>query len=215
METGVSVRGREARVRRRAPVGGSRCLRRLDLPDLVARARADDEDAWAELIRRFASMVRNRALGVGLTPALADDAVQLTWIRLARALDDLREPERLPGWLRTTARNTAITLYRAERRLVPSDLLDHDGWSDPDGSTAPSPDAGLLVDDTTVAVQAAVTSLTERQRDLIRLHYLDDAEGRSYDELADQLDMPRGAIGPTLGRALHRMGRHPMIVRLR
>ena len=51
----------------------------------------------------------------GVRGADADDAYAATMFRLAEHLDRIREPERLPGWVATTARNETLGLFRSRR----------------------------------------------------------------------------------------------------
>ena len=187
----------------------ARELRDASLTELVQRARADDQEAWAEILDRFSPMVRKRIREVEMSRTLAEDAFQLTWMKLANSLHAIRDPERLPGWLSVTARNEAYNLVRNNWRLICSDSFDERG--DPEEA---DPTAALMGDVTEHAVRGALTSLTERQQAIVRLRYL-EAEVSSYAQIAQMLDMRPGAIGPTLGRALDRMGRHPMIAALR
>ena len=55
---------------------------------------------------------------------LAEDAFQLTWLKLSRAIHTIREPERLPGWLKVTAHNEAVSLVRNNWRLICSDAIE-------------------------------------------------------------------------------------------
>lgn len=187
----------------------ARDLRTAGLTELVHRARADDQEAWVEILDRFSPMVRKRIREVEMSRTLAEDAFQLTWLKLANSLDSIRDPERLPGWLSVTARNEAYNLVRSNWRTICSDRLDDRGDPDP-----PDPTRSLMGDVTEDAVQGALTSLTDRQQAVIRLRYL-EPEVSSYAQIAQALGMRPGAIGPTLGRALDRMGRHPMIAALR
>ena len=45
-----------------------------------------------------------------------DDAFAATWLRLAERLDTIREPEKLPGWLATTACNEVRQILRQRGR---------------------------------------------------------------------------------------------------
>lgn len=190
----------------------SRCNRRarlttIDLPELVDRARDGEDDAWTELVRRFQRLVHGRIRALGLSATMADDAAQATWIRLATSLDRIEDPRRLGGWLRVTAHNEAVNLIRREWRWIP------DGELPELADETTDPLDGLVRDDTTEAVQAAVGVLNERQRAIIELRYF-QPEAVSYAAIADQLDIDQGSIGPTLGRSLQRMRRHPTIVQL-
>lgn len=176
--------------------------------ELVAGAREGREEAWNEIHRRFTPSVRSKLAEIDPSPAQIDDALQATWLKLTTSIDSIRQPERLVGWLRTTARNEAIDLIRRDARLIYDDNLDEQD------RPQPGPDAPMLTDLIGEEVRAAVETLTDRERELVRLRYLAD-EPASYAQISKRLDIRHGAIGPTLRRALDRMSTHPRIVALR
>ena len=88
------------------------------LTELVARARSGDQRAWDEIVARFTSLLWSVTRSYRLEPNTAADAVQSTWLRLVESLNNLQDPEALPGWLLTTARREAIRMLRAKGRDV-------------------------------------------------------------------------------------------------
>src|SRR5690242_18946173 len=82
-----------------------------DRPEVgrLVRASADgDEAAWNELVRRFAHPVMAMIRSYRLIPADADYVYQTVWLKLVENLDSLRDPEALPGWLRSTTMHECI-----------------------------------------------------------------------------------------------------------
>ena len=67
---------------------------------------------WVSLVDRYDSVVRHAARRLGLGPSDIADVSQMTWIRLHRHVDQIRQPDRLCGWLKTTSHNEALTLIR-------------------------------------------------------------------------------------------------------
>lgn len=76
------------------------------------------EQVWTELHTGITAFVRRRVRN----PADADDIVQRVFLQVHRGLDDLRDDERLHGWIYRAARNAIVDHYRAAapRREVPS-----------------------------------------------------------------------------------------------
>lgn len=187
--------------------GGPDHRRQLDDAVLIDAAKAGDEAAWTEIIRRYSTLVHRRARSVGLSSAQADDAAQATWLRLATSLDRIRDPSRLGGWLGSTARNEAVSLIRREWRLLPCDRIDdveHDG---------PDQFGRLEASETSAVIRAAVDALTEPQRVIVECRFL-KAQVAPYGQIASHLGIQQGSIGPTLGRAMQAMRRNPSVVRL-
>lgn len=67
--------------------------------------------------------------------------------------------------------------------------------------TAPAPDHEVERTDEVRAVQAALATLAERDREALLLK----AEGFNYDEIAETLGLAKGAVGTTLSRARRRL----------
>jgi DNA-directed RNA polymerase specialized sigma24 family protein len=72
-------------------------------------------------------MVFGKARAFALQEADALDAVQMTWLRLAENIHRIQHPERLGGWLATTAARECLRiLHQAQRTPLPTDaLVDH------------------------------------------------------------------------------------------
>ena len=175
------------------------------LTQLVASARRGDEAAWTDIYHLLAPTVRARIRSMGLTPGVVEDAFQLTWLKLITSIDQIREPERLAAWLGVTAHNEALNLIRRDQRLLFTDAMqDHEQPGD-------AVDAHLDAEVAADAVHAAVAGLSDRQRAVVQLRFL-TGQPATYAQIAAKLGVPTGAIGPTLGRALDRLGRHPRIV---
>jgi RNA polymerase sigma-70 factor (ECF subfamily) len=100
---------------------------------LVARIRAGDPRAEAELVEGYRLGLSYLLRKVTGDPALSEDLQQETFqvaLRRIRA-GELREPEKLSGFLRQTAKNLALREHRRNERL---EGLDEAGEWEPDRS---------------------------------------------------------------------------------
>lgn len=170
------------------------------MADAVRRAAAGDRAAWDELVAAFGRLVWSIALAHRLGRADAAEVSQTTWLRLVENLDRITQPERLGGWLATTARRESLRQLRLRGREVPTDdesRLDH-------GSTAPTPEGTVLDQERDRRLRAAFAALPENCRVLLHLVVV---VRPSYAEVAAALDMPVGSIGPTRARCLDRLRR--------
>jgi RNA polymerase sigma-70 factor, ECF subfamily len=79
--------------------------------ELIRRARAGDEDAFAELVMTHADRVYAALRRFGLSPDEADEVAQEVFVRAWRALPRFEERSRLSTWLYRIAFN------EAQRRL--------------------------------------------------------------------------------------------------
>jgi RNA polymerase sigma factor (sigma-70 family) len=172
-----------------------------DLERLVATAAAGDDLAWDALVRRFQPHLLRVARSQGLSAEQAEDAVQDTWMRLMRNIGRVREPRALAGWLTTTARHESLRVRERSAREKPTaDELRGDV------SVTDEAEARLDVAACRAAVTRALDVLPTRHRTLMRALF-DDAAG-SYSEIARDLDMPVGSIGPIRGRCLAQLRRN-------
>jgi RNA polymerase sigma-70 factor, ECF subfamily len=98
-------------------------------------------------------------------PALAEDLLQETWLRLARHAGRLPADTELRAWLFTVARN----LYRSHRRwvLLDTDRLRQFGLLPSD--SVPSPFEAVVASTTERNVERALISLRLEDRELLLL----------------------------------------------
>jgi RNA polymerase sigma factor (sigma-70 family) len=169
---------------------------RVQQPGLLVRAAAaGDEGAWRELVEGFAGVVWAVTRTFGLDYMDAADVSQTTWLRLAEHLDRIQDPDRVGGWLVTTARREAMRVRARSARVVPVD--DH---ADKPDERLDDLDAALIRDERGVALWTALQQTPEPCRSLLRVLLGDPAP--SYEEVSLALDMPIGSIGPKRARCL-------------
>lgn len=184
---------------------------------LVARARNGDTDAWDALVCLYDSFLRRVTRQYRLSKEDAVDVVQTTWLRCVEHLNDIREPQRLGAWLATTCRRECLRVLRQASRQVPIDPLGGDGAHPPDrgtravaeltADTRDAPETVALRIADAVALRGAMRELTERQRTVLVALSGADALGRGYADVAAELEMPVGSLGPTRQRALVQLRR--------
>jgi RNA polymerase sigma factor (sigma-70 family) len=166
--------------------------------ELLAAAAAGDQAAWDALVQRHTSLLWSIARSYGLSAADAADVVQTTWLRLVEHMDKIADPERIPGWLATTARRECFHLVRRTDRRTESSAELPDFPDD-----GPAPDAALLRDERDAELWRALGRLDERCRLLLRVLAADPPP--AYADIAAALGMKVGSIGPTVGRCLRKL----------
>jgi len=181
------------RARRRPPAEAGEVER------LMVDAAAHDDNAWSALVRRFGPGMRRVAESHGLNHGDAEDVEQIAWLGLFVHIGRVREPARVGAWLHTTAKRESIRTIVATRR---------ERFLDDDFDT-PSVDADaharVEADERTTALAEAVDSLPAHQRELMQL-FLREPQP-SYADIAAELDVPLGYIGPTRARSLANLRR--------
>ena len=172
---------------------------------LIHRAAEGDRAAWNAIVDEYAGLVWSVVRGFRLGDAQAADAVQTTWLRLIEHVTAIRDPERLPGWLRTTTKRVCLETIRVSGREHP--VAEH--WEDArlasnrPGADDDGPESCSIRKDQQRLVRAALAALPERHQVLLSL--LVASPPVSYEEISEQLGMPIGSIGPTRARILARL----------
>lgn len=175
---------------------------RVALSPLVAGARRGEPAAWNDLFTRFIPLIRSIARGYRLNDGDVEDVGQLVFLRLVEHVARIREPEALPKWIATTARNESLRLAGSRLRTIPTDPLDMEAGQFDDAQNG-DVDAVLLHAEETEVVRAGLAELPPTQRNLLRL--LADDGPLSYRDIGKLLAMPVGSIGPTRARGLARL----------
>ena len=156
---------------------------------LVDLVRAGHDSAFEAVVARYRAPLLRYAERF-LAQDRAEDVVQQAFVRAYDAM--LRDDAKLNlrPWLYRIVHNTALNSLR-DRALQHGELPeDIDGVEQPDQALERT--QGLR------DVLGAVAMLPPRQRDAILLREL---EGRSYDEIADELGVSGGAVRQLLNRA--------------
>lgn len=183
------------------------------IPDLVSGALAGHQAAWDALVARLERVVWKSVNMMTYDREIRDDAFAATWLRLAERLDSIREPEKLPGWLATTACNEVRQIVRQRGRQHVSLT---ESWAGPTGGagigdlvdTLVDDDGehadGLILDERRHEVRAAFARLDEACREIIAVLVLADPP-TPYDEASEQLGRPIGSLGPSRRRCLDKI----------
>jgi len=177
--------------------------------DVVAWAREGDEHAYREMLRRYGPPVFDLIYGMVGQRELAEDLAQETFLKAFRALDR-HDPERKPSaWILRIANNTAIDYVRCKRPdSTRSPLTMTPGQIDRRAMRMPTPrhtpTASTDLREVTAALERAVRQLRPEYRRCCVLFYV---EQRSYDEIADMLDLPLGTVKSRLNRAKQELKR--------
>jgi RNA polymerase sigma factor (sigma-70 family) len=167
---------------------------------LIGRSAVGDEQAWNELVRRYAPLVMAVIRSYRLAAADSQDVSQTVWLRLVEHLARIREPEALPGWLVTTTQRECGRYVRQGDRVRPVNPLHEEAMQQ---ATAAGPDARIIQAELHQALREGLAELPARDQQLLRLRTADPP--LSYQEIGKLLGMRVGSIGPTLRRSLDKL----------
>ena len=177
---------------------------------LVARVGDGDQEAWDELVERYAPLIWSLCRRYRLDTTETADVGQNVWLLLVNQLGKIRDPAALPGWLATTTRRECKrVLNKAQARQAAR--CEPDAENIPDGH-AETIEQGLLAAERHAALREAFTHLPPRDQQLIALLIEDPPV--PYAEISARLGIPVGSIGPNRRRCLDKLRHHPAIAKL-
>jgi RNA polymerase sigma factor (sigma-70 family) len=171
--------------------------------DLLQRAAQGDPAAWEEILHRYTSLVIAKVRTFPLPDADAHDAVQTTWLRLAENLHRIQHPDRLAGWLATTAARECLHILHQAKRTQPltDTVVDH--TDDP----AVNPEQRVIDAHPTQTLHTLIAKMPPRRRRLLRALFTDHPT--SYAELSHATEIPLSSSNPTRNQTLHQL-RHTL-----
>jgi len=171
--------------------------------ELIRRARADDEDAFAELVTLNAARVYGALRRFGLSEEEADEVAQEVFLHAWRGLPRFEERAQFSTWLYRIAFNEAQR--RRSRRALPRVEPDPDG-EDPIAAVPESPNAGpeaqTLSHEFQQLLDRALDQLPAEWRDAVVLR---DIEGLSTEDAAGIAGVRQAAFKSRLHRGRMRL----------
>lgn len=141
-------------------------LQSASIPDLVEEAKGANPEAWTELVSRFGMMIAATGRRYRLTPADVAELQQTTWLRLVENIHRVEQPERLGGWLATTARRESLHLLRRSSRYCSG--ADQMLANMPD-TQLPEPDARPIAGEREIVLRSAWEKLQPRCQEILSL----------------------------------------------
>ena len=172
---------------------------------LVEKALAGDDTAFGLLVLRHQQDIYQLALYYVKNPADAQDLTQDVFIEAYTRLSTLQEAAKFANWLSGITKNLCISWLRRQTHSFSYEEVLHDGQFEIQMTEfigtpkrLPTPDEALEQEEMRQTVTNAIETLSEKNRLVTTLHYLD---GMSYKEIAQQLDVPVSTIEGRLYRS--------------
>ena len=171
------------------------------LTELVGRILAGDSAAEEELVRRYekgvAIVIDQIVRSQSVTEDLSQDTFKIVLEKVRRG--DLREPERLSGFVCGVARNTAIDYMRRTRHLKNREgIANAEHISDP----APSQLEDILKHERALIVREVINELKiKRDRDLLFRYFIAEED---KDKICADFGITRAQFSNLIFRAIVR-----------
>ncbi len=170
-----------------------------DDPVLVARLRAGDEAAFAEIVRAWSPAMLRVARAHVRTTASAEEIVQEAWLGVLRSLDGFEGRSQLRTWVFRILVHTARRRGRVEARtedrgptVDPARFRDADDpayphhWRDDAAPADWGPEPALLAAEFRAVLGTALAGLPGRQRAVVELR---DVHGLDAEEVCELLSL--------------------------
>jgi RNA polymerase sigma-70 factor (ECF subfamily) len=159
----------------------------------MARAQADDTEAFAQLYDRYATRAFRVARAVCSDTSRAEDVVQEGFLAIWRNRASFRpQIGNFQAWSMKIVRNRAIDSTRRAASRPPMQKADWDRSEPPDiGSSPASPQDEVMARAEREALLASLGRLPEAQAEVIVLAFYGEL---SHSEIAAQLGVPAGTV---------------------
>ena len=168
--------------------------------DLIARCRAGDERAFAELVDAYKNLVFaliTRTMG---NAARTEDLAQEVFIKVHRGLAYFRGDAKLSTWIYRIVHNVCSDERRKGTPEV--GILDEDDEEGRARFTPASEDRQFAQLEIRDQLDRALAQLPDRSRELVAAYYFGE---RQYEELAVMMNIPLGTVKIQLHRAKRRL----------
>ncbi len=177
---------------------------------VVVFAQEGREDAYRELVKRYERPVYSLIYRMVRDNETAEDLAQETFIKVLNNIDRYRPEFKFSSWLFKIANNLAIDSLR-RRRLTTISIDGAAGAATQAEIEATSFEIGdrsenaldaMANKELGAAIEVAIAKLRPLYRSCILLRHVD---GRSYEEIAQLLDLPLGTVKTYIHRARHEL----------
>jgi RNA polymerase sigma-70 factor, ECF subfamily len=170
---------------------------------LVDRCKAGERGAFDDLIRKYEKKVYNFAFRLCGHYDEANDVASETFVRVYNALPNFRGDSRFITWLFRIVTNVYLDEKKRQRARPQQSLeeiieLEETTVQRQIEDPSLTPQQTVELRERYDLLQAAINSLPDYQRMMIVMYH---TENRSYEEIAEVLDLPIGTVKSRLNRA--------------
>jgi len=182
---------------------GNGCERlREEDRELIEKAQEGDERAFRALLTKYERAVYNICYKMVRDKEEARDLAQEAFMKVFAILDRYNPAYSFSNWLLKITSNLCIDSMRKRRiETLPMDQPIRTEKGDVERqypAASDPPDKALLDKERAALLQQAIDKLPEHYRIMIVLRHQED---RSYDDIADILDIPLGTVKARIHRA--------------
>ena len=168
----------------------------MDLDAVIRECLEGSQSAWETLVNTFAKRIFNMAYQFSGSRQEAEDKTQEVFLKLYGALPRYDSGKNFTAWLLTLAKNHLIDEYRRTKwEKTQRDDFDERVLAQTAGD---GPEQSLVEKEAKTLVWEGLNRLSADMRMVIILR---DLQGKSYEEVAEILDLPLGTVKSRVNRA--------------
>lgn len=168
---------------------------------LVKKATSGDQKAYAELLDRYRDAIYYMLLKMVNNASDAEDLTIEAFGKAFKNLNQYAPNYAFSTWLFKIATNNCIDFIRKKKAnhiSLDQDDEEHEMATHEVQATVPDPEETLINQQKAMLMRNVVTKLKPRYRKLIELRYFNEF---SYEEIAEELELPIGTVKAQLFRA--------------
>jgi RNA polymerase sigma-W factor len=170
--------------------------------DLISRAKSGDEKAYDILLQKYHNSVYNLVYRMVRDTHESEDLTQEAFIKAFNSLKQFNEEYAFSTWLYKIATNNCIDYFRKRKLQTysldkPIQYKDSEIQQDiPDPEL--NPEKSVLASERSRIIREAINTLPEKYYTAIVLRH---TEEKSYEEIAEILELPIGTVKARIFRA--------------
>lgn len=172
-------------------------MRNLLDEDLARLAQQGDQDAFAELVKRYEKQVFSLAYRLIGDYDEAADLAQEAFLRIYQMLHRYDPEKKFFSWMYRVAQNACINaMSKRPANVVPVEQAE-EYFSNTTAGDEAQPEQDYLNREIRRNIDRAISELPDNYRDIVYLRYIEDL---SYQQIADTLGLPVSTIETRLFR---------------
>lgn len=161
---------------------------KLDI--LIDGCRKGDRSSQEQLYRQFSGAMYGLCLQYAGSEEDASDIMQDGFVKVFKKIDQVKEPQAFPGWIRRVMINTALEKYRSQVHLKRVDEEPHQLQDQITDEVLETMDAEFIVQ--------LIQELSPKYRMVFNLYAI---EGYNHKEIGEMLGISEGTSKSNLSRA--------------
>jgi len=160
------------------------------------------EKGFALLMEAYQQRLYNQVRRMVHSHDDTDDILQNVFVKIWKNLDSFREDAQLYTWLYRIAMNEALTFLQKQKRHPTVEFEDYkmeNQYRTHNNTLTPA--------DIEKKLEAALSQLPERQKEVFNLRYYDEM---TYEEMSELLGLTTGALKASFHHAVQKVEKHLM-----